>query len=286
MRFRTEIELQPSAWKIGHTTPIVMLGSCFTDEIGSRLDIDGFNVMHNPSGPLYNPESILNCLRRTILDEPYVMADLTPGSRGWHCLDYASRYSGSDPSALLADINGTRLALHDALYALPAVIITLGSAYVFRVKDTGHTVGNCHKFPASYFLRHLLSPDEIYDTLGGILDLLRQAGVCHVIFTVSPIRHLADGLHGNTVSKSSLHTALNCILEENQATTSYFPSYEIMVDDLRDYRFYAADMKHPSETAVDYIYEKFAETFFSQDTCREALEARRRHIAAAHRPIL
>ncbi|MCM1067001.1 MAG: GSCFA domain-containing protein [Muribaculaceae bacterium] len=286
MRFRTEIDIAPSAFGISHGTPVVLLGSCFTDEIGTRLGRDGFKVLHNPFGPLYNPASICTCVSRALSpDGIYTEADLTPGPRGVHCLDYASRYSGPDAPALLSEINSTRSALGEALRSHPVVILTMGSAFVFVRTDIGAVVGNCHKFAPSFFERRLLSVSEATAHLSRCTTLLHDAGVEHVIFTVSPIRHLADGLHGNTISKSTLHLAINALADAG-ATASYFPSYEILLDDLRDYRFYATDMKHPSEQAVDYIYERFAETFFSKDTMRDALAARRLAMAANHRPIL
>ena len=286
MRFRTETECRPSAWKINHDTPLVMLGSCFTDEIGSRLDSDGFQVIHNPFGPLYNPISVTRCLMRAAKCELYNEADLTEGPRGYHCLDYASRFSGNDQSELLASINSTLLKLHCALTSAPVLIITLGSAFVFELMTTGVCVGNCHKFPADRFKRRLLSTDEIFNSLANCIQTLRDTGVEKIIFTVSPIRHLADGLHGNTLSKGTLHVALNRLLEAYPDLCSYFPSYEIMIDDLRDYRFYAPDMKHPSEVAVEYIYGIFADTYFSKETRKLAEEFLRRQKAALHRQIL
>lgn len=286
MRFRTEIELTRADFRIDHSTPIVLLGSCFTDEIGVRLERDGFDVLRNPFGPLYNPASICTCVRRALCsDGAYTQADLTPGSRGFHCLDYASRYSGQDAAALLADINSTRRALGEALHRNPVVIITLGSAFVYSRADSGVPVGNCHKFPADFFERRLFTVDECVGQLSACTALLRKACVDHIVLTVSPIRHLADGLHGNTISKSTLQLAVDAVIGANQAL-SYFPSYEILLDDLRDYRFYASDMKHPSEQAVDYIYERFSDTFFTKDTMRDALAARRLSMAANHRPIL
>lgn len=147
-------------------------------------------------------------------------------------------------------------------------------------------VGNCHKFPAGDFDRRLLSVDEIVAAVSDSLHRMREAGVRRVVFTVSPIRHVADGLHGNTVSKAVLHLAVDRLCAEWGSFVSYFPAYEMMIDDLRDYRFYAADMKHPSDVAVDYIYEFFSNTYFNADTRRGAVEYRRQYKASLHRPIL
>lgn len=283
MRFRTEIERLPQPLRIDHATPLLMLGSCFTDEVGARLERDGFDVLRNPFGPLYNPASITRCIERALERRQYTEADLTEGPRGLHCLDYASRYSGTDAGALLEEINATLESVSAMLARRPAVILTLGSAYVFELKDTGRIVGNCHKIPADRFTRRRLSVDECAALLRSTVGRLHAAGVDDVILTVSPIRHLADGLHGNVLSKSTLQLAADSVAGSG---CHYFPSYEIMLDDLRDYRFYASDMKHPSEVAVDYIYEVFSDYYFTKSTVAAAREARSRTLAAQHRPIL
>ena len=285
MRFRTEIEAQKAPFRIEHDTPVLLLGSCFTDEIGARLEYDGLEVLRNPFGPLYNPLSILNCLHRAADKVAYTEADLVEGPRGYHCLDYASRYSGSDAAHVLADINATQARLYDFVERKPLVVITLGSAYVYFRRDNGLPAGNCHKFPPSTFERRLLETEEVCAAALAITAGLAKKGAGRVIFTVSPIRHLADGLHGNQLGKATLLLGLDKALREAGDAT-YFPSYEIMLDDLRDYRFYASDMKHPSDTAADYIYKQFSETFFTKDCANAALEARRRHKASLHRQIL
>lgn len=286
MRFRTEIDIRPSSWKISHDGAVVLLGSCFSDEIGSRLETDGFSVLRNPFGPLYNPVSLSACIRRALCGPGYSAADLVEGPAGYHCLDFASRYCGSSADTLLATVNTTSAMLGDTLRQASAVIITLGTAYVFDHRGLGRTVGNCHKFPATDFERRLLSVSDAADALDDALNALKDAGAAHVILTVSPIRHLADGLHGNTVSKSTLMLAVEDVIARHGDFAAYFPSYEMLIDDLRDYRFYAADMKHPSPTAADYIYEIFSQTYFTRDTCSTAAEHRRRYLASQHRRIL
>ena len=265
---------------------MVLLGSCFTDEVGSRLAADGFDVCANPFRALYNPMSICRCIDRILSGEAYSEADLTSGPRGYHCLDYATRYSGADIAALLGVLNDDASRLRESLCAGPTVFLTFGTAYVYRLREDGRLVGNCHKFPAGDFDRRLLSVDEIVAAVSDSLHRMRDAGVRRVVFTVSPIRHVADGLHGNTVSKAVLHLAVERLCAEWDGFVSYFPAYEMMIDDLRDYRFYAADMKHPSDVAVDYIYEFFSHTYFNADTRREAVEYRRQYKASLHRPIL
>lgn len=284
MRFRTEIDRRPSAIRIDHVTPLLMLGSCFTDEVGRRLEADGFEVLRNPLGPLYNPCSILRCVE---LGRSCYTADyLQTGPRGFHALDFASRYSGDDAVSVADAVNTDLYEIRTFLDKKPLVIITLGSAFVFTHKESGNIVGNCHKLPADAFTRRLLSVDEASAAIDALTAILEKEGCRGVVITVSPIRHLADGLHGNTLSKATLQLAAEASIKRTALPAEYFPSFEIMNDDLRDYRFYAADMKHPSETAVDYIYEVFSETHFNKATLAAAADARHKHLASLHRPIL
>lgn len=283
MRFRTEIEL-PRRAPIDYSEPILLLGSCFADEVGQRLEEDGFDVMRNPFGPLFNPLAIATPLRRAIENEAYSPDDFICGPRGYHCLDYASRFADTDPETLAAQINTLLSQLRDFISRKPTVILTLGTAWVFNHLATRHTVGNCHKFPAGDFERRRMSVDECAASLNDTVRLLHRAGIERVIITVSPIRHLADGLHGNNISKATLLLAANTL--EDSGLIEYFPAYEILLDDLRDYRFFDADLKHPTPTAVDYIYECFGGCYFSSATKQKALDGRRRTKASKHRQIL
>lgn len=283
MRFRTEIEKPSTLRLISRNESITLLGSCFSDEIGQQLMIDGFNVAVNPFGPIYNPVTLSKILSRAVSRRLFTADDLTEGPRGWHALDAASRFSG-EPSSVLTELNDGLIALSDRLCNPSTLILTLGTACVFTLAESGQIVGNCHKFPASRFTRRMLDVEEICDHLIPVLSDLSERGV-RIIITISPIRHLADGLHGNTLSKSTLHLAAHHIIN-NIAGIEYFPAYEALMDDLRDYRFYAADMKHPSQVAVDYIYELFSSTYFSASTAEAAIAARREFKLKNHRQIL
>ncbi|MCM1451911.1 MAG: GSCFA domain-containing protein [Clostridium sp.] len=278
MQFRTEISVPARPGLVAHDSPIVMLGSCFTDNVGDLLDRDGFRVTHNPMGTLYNPVSILQAVRRALGDlRPYSAADVTLGPDGlFHCLDFSTRYISSDPDSLVDLLNSDITALGEKLRQAQTVIITLGTSYVYY-KD-GLSVGNCHKFPTQSFVRKRIEPEEAAYCIERMAGLLPWA---NIIFTISPIRHTADGLHGNQLGKAALLLGL----DRAQARFEYFPSYEIMLDDLRDYRFYAADMKHPSDVAVEYIYEKFLQAYVSGPDQQKAADCRRLRKAAMHRPI-
>ncbi len=208
------------------------------------------------------------------------ISDLVEGPRGWHCLTFASRYSGPDPEQVVETVNRDFMKVVDALTARPTVLLTLGTAYVFTHTSSERIVGNCHKLHPAEFARRRLSVQEVSDRLRITTSLLRELG-CRVIFTVSPIRHLADGFHGNTLSKSTLHLAADSVED-----AEYFPAYEVLMDDLRDYRFYADDMKHPSQVAVDYIYDLFSRSYFTDKTIALAREARAQFKKNNHRQIL
>ncbi|MDE5642447.1 MAG: GSCFA domain-containing protein [Muribaculaceae bacterium] len=282
MKFRTEIEAPRSVHRISHDDGgVMLLGSCFSDNIGLRLEADGFEVCHNPMGPLYNPISLHSFISRLIDGYVYTEADLVYGDdRRWHALDFPLRYSGDNQTELLERINKECSLAADCLSRAATVIVTFGTAWHFIAADSGKTVGNCHKFPASYFVRRRMDSDSIVKLWSPLARRLADSGK-HLIATVSPIRHTADGLHGNQLSKATLLLAI-----DNIPNTEYFPAYEILVDDLRDYRFYDRDLKHPSDMAVEYIYDIFSQTYFSNDTI---LEARSRFAASlrnAHRPLL
>lgn len=274
MEFRTPIEPIAGRLPVDHTTPIVMLGSCFTTEVGSRLERDGFNVSVNPMGALYNPATIASAINLALSRQPYTEADLTEYQGIYHCLDFPTIYQSENQTELLDRLNRDITMLADRLEKAGIWIITFGTARVYEFDGRG-IVGNCHKLPGNMFTRRLMTVDEIVDLWQPLINDRR------VILTVSPIRHVADGLHGNQISKATLLLA-----SERLENAEYFPSYEIVLDDLRDYRFYAADMKHPSDVAVDYIYDKFAETYFTPSTLRAAIATRKAAMRAAHRPIL
>lgn len=278
MRFTTPVELSASSQPLDHDSGIIMLGSCFTDRVGAKLTDDGFDVAVNPMGILFNPASLARIITRAINNETYTRDDLFEHDGIFHCLDWPSKWQDSDAERLLANLNAEFAELRERLMRCNTYIITFGTAWVFHHIHQNHIVGNCHKLPAQQFVRRRLEVDEIVDAWAWICRSKR------VIFTVSPVRHLADGLHGNTLSKSTLMLAVDQLCRQH--TAEYFPAFEIVNDELRDYRFYAADMKHPSDVTVDYIYDRFSYVYFTPETQRKALEYRRATLRQNHRPIL
>ncbi|MDE6801588.1 MAG: GSCFA domain-containing protein [Muribaculaceae bacterium] len=277
MKFRTEIEPLRGVAPIDCHSKIAMLGSCFTTEVGARLLADGFDVMANPMGPLYNPASLARVVNRALEGRAYAASDFARHDDAYHALDFPSRYQGDHPDVLAEKVNSDFQHLSMKLQAADLWIITFGTSHIFEYEGNS-IVGNCHKLPTSKFTDRYLSVDEIV----ALWEPLTRGR--RIIFTVSPIRHIADGLHGNQLSKARLLLAIDELCRAGKA--EYFPSYEILLDDLRDYRFYTSDMKHPSETAVDYIYERFSESYFTTATRTMALAARKASLRSQHRPIL
>ncbi len=274
MDFRTTIKPLNHKGLINHIDTIVLMGSCFTDNIGSRLKNTLFNVDINPSGILYNPASISNAITNILTKRQYSADDIffSQSDNQYHSYDHHSDFSGKSISETLAKINAKQTNAYNNLSTASALIITFGSAYIYALKSTGQVVANCHKQPTSLFNRRKLSVDEIVGMWDKpISEILNINPTINIIFTVSPIRHIADGLHENQLSKSTLLLAIEHLCA-NRNNVIYFPSYEIMIDDLRDYRFYASDMTHPSSVAIDYIYNIFVQSFFDSKTIKLADE--------------
>lgn len=284
MEWSTEVKIPESPDKIAHGMPVVTIGSCFSDAVGDRLRQRLFNVQVSPLGTLYNPLSIADALERAINGYSYTTADLFQTRGMWHCLDFHSAFSRTDRTEALDGINLAITALHDALPSLKVLMITFGSAHAFVHKATGRVAGNCHKLPPSEFSETDITVEAIAARFTALVKRLQAMSPgLMVIFTVSPIRHKAYGFHADKLSKARLLLAT----EEICAATGshYFPAYEIMNDELRDYRFYAADMIHPSETAADHIFDRFSHTYFSSGTRTLAESCLRLYRRLAHRPM-
>ncbi len=285
MKFRTPVETSASAVKVCHSDAPLFVGSCFSAHIAERLRRDGFDVVSNPGGALYNPASIASFLHRALRLDYFREEELVEGPRGYHLTALSTVFSGAEGEAVISAANSALESAARRIAEGAVFFVTLGTAFVFEWKASGCVVGNCHKLPATCFTRRRMSVDECVGVLAPVVRDLSARGV-HTVFTVSPVRHTADTLHGNTLSKSTLHLACDALLGMFPGACSYFPAYEAIIDDLRDYRFTASDMKHPTEQAADYVYELFTNCFFSEDTLKKALSARKASARAAHRPIL
>lgn len=285
MEFRTEATpLAGLAGTVSHDAPVVLIGSCFSDNIGAELTADLFETAVNPFGPLYNPRSILRGVRHLVDGTRITPAQLFSRDTRWVHFDFHSRYSATTPEAAADVMNASVAHARALLVRASCVIITLGTTVCYNLAGTHTTVANCHKLPAATFSRHTMDVAEVTDTLRECVRLIRSLNpTATIIFTVSPLRYLADGLHANTLIKATLMLGIDAATAQSPGTI-YFPAYEIMTDDLRDYRFYADDLRHPTPIAVRYIYDIFARSFFTPATRTIAAEARRLTRRLAHRP--
>jgi len=266
MEFRTSFDIEPSDFRIGYNTGVMFLGSCFASSIGEQMNIRKMPVLINPYGTIYNPGSVRTAIEAVISGKEYSVNNLFNYKGTWLSFSHYTDFSSEDAGLLLERINNNRKGAEEFLRKASCLFITFGTARIYRLKDTGKPVSNCHKVPASYFTNELLSVEAITESWSRIIKMLGEFNPeLRIIFTVSPVRHWKDGAHGNQISKSILLLAIDRI-REYFPSIKYFPAYELMLDDLRDYRFFNDDMLHPSEKAVEYIWEKFSGTYFDKST--------------------
>ncbi len=283
--FRTIVEVQPSPLKITYASPILFMGSCFSDTIGEKLASLKFNIRCNPFGTLFNPASIADDIRLLMKDKPYPAGDLHYHNGQWISFHHYTGFSHPEKDICLEKINSHMAASSALLKQARFLFLTFGTAWIYRFKETGRIVANCHKIPAAAFTRYLLSPDDIIGTFEPLLSDLKELNTAlTVVLTLSPVRHWKDGAVNNQKSKSILHYAIDCLLEKHPGLL-YFPAYEIFMDELRDYRFYATDMLHPSEPGSEYIFKRFTDTFMDRETMMLMRDIQPLVKAAGHRPV-
>ncbi len=283
MKLTTPINIEPIKYKIEHDHSVLTLGSCFAKNVGAYFQKLKFNSIINPFGVLYNSASIKNSINLTSQKKIFTKEDLIFDQGEYHSFYHHSDFSHHEAEKSVHLINSTFAATYDFLKKTDWMIISLGTSFVYRYKATGLIVSNCHKIPQTKFDKLLLTPEQNYSNLKELIDLQRSINPnTKFIFTVSPVRHIKDGAHNNQVSKSSLILAVNSLVNEND-NTFYFPSYEIVMDELRDYRFYDKDLCHPNGQAIEYIWDKFIYSCLS-DNCRDVVrEIDKVVIAASHR---
>ena len=266
--FRTEVFPEKYPWKISYDSFSLFIGSCFTQHIGSRMLDLKFRAEVNPFGVVYNPISVKNSLEILLKSKDFLDSDLNLYNGNWFSFYHHSSFSNPNKELCLKNINNTIQSASQHLLKSEYLFVTFGTARVFERIDTGEVVSNCHKLPASTFRRRLLTVDEIVSEYTSLLEtLVSNNPTLKIIFTVSPIRHWKDGAEGNQISKSILLLAVNK-LANRYNNVFYFPSYEFMMDDLRDYRFYADDMIHLSDVAVNYIWEKFSQNIIDKESLK------------------
>lgn len=286
MNFRTAIKTPEDRQVLRHSDAVMLLGSCFSDNIGGKMRGAMMQATVNPFGTIYNPLSIAASVKRIITGERIAGMTLFQQSGVWNSFAFHSRYSMADKDAALERMNARIEEAHEALKHCKMLVVTLGTAVVYRLLATGEVVSNCHKVPQHEFSREMASVTQMTTAMNEMVEALHDYNPeLHIVFTISPIRHIADGLETNSLSKAMLRVAANNVIKGHKEYTEYFPSYEIVMDDLRDYRFYATDMVHPNEVAVEYIWQTFQATYLDDRAAQAIARCERVMKRINHRPM-
>lgn len=287
MQFSTKIPIQEGNIKIDYNSNILSLGSCFAVNMGEKFDYFKFRNTINPFGILFHPLALEKIIRYASENKTFSDADVFYHNELWQCYDAHSDLSSPNKDQLLVNLNTACSILREALLSATHITITLGTAWVYRLIETGELVANCHKVPQKEFTKELLHVNAISNSLKNILSLIAQLNsTATVIFTVSPVRHIKDGFTENQWSKANLIAALHTTLQVPLRVRGlYFPSYEIMMDELRDYRFYAEDMIHPNQIAINYIWQRFTDSWISADAQQTMKLADNIQKSLQHRPF-
>jgi len=285
MHFRTVVDILPSEVMIYHHQSLLMMGSCFAQSIGEKLVEAKFCTTVNPFGELYNPSSIEKALDRMLSGRMYDECDLFEYQGRWHSFEHHSSFSFETKEKTLKNMNEQLSVAAESVKNTDFLLLTFGTSWVYRLQESGEVVSNCHKLPAKKFIRSRLTVEEIVRDYKKLITTLRKINpTLKVILTVSPIRHWKDGANENNLSKAVLLLSVEALCKELEGVC-YFPSYEIVLDELRDYRFFAEDMLHPSAQAIDYVWERFSENYFSAETKKILKQIEKIRQAASHRPF-
>lgn len=288
MQFTTPTDLPLKDFTINHKEQMILVGSCFASNIGNKLKERKFHIELNPFGIQYNPLSIVSVLERVYTGEQFTTSssELFFHNGKWHSCMHHSDFSRNSIEELVDCINSRLSVAHKASKECSTLILTFGTAYAYYRNSDNRVVGNCHKLPAGMFTRRLLDIDTIVAALSRIIELYKNNNSkIKFLFTVSPIRHLRDGAHDNQKSKATLLLAIERIMQLYPDNAYYFPAYEIVLDELRDYRFFAEDMVHPSATAIEYIWECFGKCYFNAETTNLNRDIEEILRALGHKPF-
>lgn len=288
MQFRTEIPIPKNIYPIDYSSKVTSLGSCFAVNMSEKLDYYKFQNSCNSFGILFHPLAIEKFIEYAVSKKRFTEKDIFFHNERWHCYDAHSDLSNADPLELLNDLNTIIQSTRKELSETTHIIITYGTAWVYQNNESNAIVANCHKVPQKQFEKQLLSIAVIQKSIQNTIDLIQSVNPeAKIVFTVSPVRHIKDGFVENQLSKSHLIAAIHQVLltEYCQLYTEYFPSYEIMMDELRDYRFYAEDMLHPSQVAIDYIWKRFKETNISEAALATIEEVENIQKSLSHKPF-
>ncbi len=290
MKFKLTLDAKPSKYSIAYQDKLMLIGSCFTENIGAKFNAHLFEVMENPHGILFNPMSVEQSIFDCIHNKQYTANDLFKLNDVWNSWNHHSRFSSVHQEDALTKINTSIHKAHLFLKTANHLVITLGSAWLYQLTalaplSDGQVVANNHKAPASWFTKSLMQPDNLKERLSNLVHaLLEFNSELHIVFTISPVRHLREGLVENNRSKAVLiHAVHEVIATMNQV--EYFPAYEYVIDDLRDYRFYSEDLVHPNYAASGYVWEKLVETYMKDTTQVIMKQVAELQLAVNHKPF-
>lgn len=286
MNFRTQIPINNSDFPIDYLSKLLLLGSCFAENIGDKFQYYKFQTTVNPFGIIFNPFSLEKLIKRVIEKNYFTEEDIFYHNDLWHCYEVHSELSNPNKEEFLDNLNRIIDLTNKQITELTHCFITLGTSWVYRNNETNEIVANCHKVPQKEFTKELLSVEQIEKSLQSIVTLIHSINPnVKFVFTVSPVRHIKDGFVENNMSKANLISSVYTIVKQNSNYINYFPSYEIVMDELRDYRFYKEDMLHPNQQAIDYIWNKLSTSFFPTETLKVVQEIETIQKGLAHRPF-
>lgn len=291
MKFRAELSVKKMNPGIAHVNQLLLIGSCFTENIGALLRENKFSVLENPNGILFNPISVSHALTMYIENEQVNANDLFELNECWHSWRHHGRFSGLTDEEALYKINNSTQAAHEFLKHTDFLFITLGSAWVYELTENANgfkpslVAANNHKAPADWFVKRLLTVDEVLANLDNTIYRLHQFNnELKIIFTISPVRHLREGMIENNRSKAVLIQAVHHLVNKLEGLY-YFPAYELVIDDLRDYRFYAEDLVHPNYHATKYVWEKFVDACIAEEVKQDIVFLQEIALAYKHNPF-
>lgn len=290
MKLQTEIPLNPEQNQIDYSSKILLLGSCFSENIGGKFDYYKFQNLQNPFGIIFNPVSIEKLIIRAIDNVPFLEEDIFQHNGIWKCFEAHSELSSLEKTEFLNNLNSGLKNLREALFSATHIIFTYGTSWVYRHLDSDEIVANCHKIPQHNFTKELLSIEEISKSIQNIFSKISEINPSAIVIsTVSPVRHIKDGFVENSISKAHLLSAINNFKNQKPSIFNrkchYFPSFEIMMDELRDYRFYTEDLLHPNKTAIEIIWQKFSQVWISSQTKTLQREIESIQNGLLHRPF-
>ncbi len=284
MKFQLSYSVPGLVPSIDHRHHLILTGSCFSENIAQRLAERKFSVLQNPNGILYDPRSITSAIISYIEKKTFNIEELYQQTDLWHSWQHHGSFSGTDPDQVISAINNAQTKAHEFLRNADWLMITLGSAYAYSLVSTGDPVANCHKAPAGLFRKELLTIEQIKSALDTCIHRVFHFNPrVRILFTVSPVRYIRDGLVENNLSKARLIEVVQQLVSKFDRI-HYFPSYELVNDVLRDYRFFKEDMVHPSEQAIDYVFGEFAKACFNADTTSLVAEIQQLNSALMHKP--